>query len=487
MVSCKGCKNVCFGMGGLSVSAVVLSFLWRKFAPIYQLQVAEARIKTHPADIDSNVQACRLMGAEGFTNREESAQIECWMSLAKKMERVAYSMAGHTKKKNANEITRPVDGYDRELPYKRFLQHSVDVAHALSMYSEGEDIPRKTLMQGTLTMAAALQNVSYCHEDVKELPAPCTLAFAELILRLRMVHESFASSQTQQDALSADIERHWKASKSLPHLPTWTNSGRLHIQLPGIRAQPLWDCHELPAPTCKYIRSVEAGAKVVQDELTHFLEVIGEGKPNPPGLPPAIPPHLAWKLKETQPELNCSSDGEGWARWSSLTLLESGKLVPKFCGKGAPFEKTCSILQGNGYRPEFDATMVMYKNSYKYPKMAKPQMFATIYRLVPGTWLRPHYGMSGRLVISLGLSGTEKATGGSSACSSRRAQLRVGGQTKQWTPGQSLIFDDAFEHDVQLPAGAPVRYVLMFKILHPELMGGLRMPPGQAGRPNNIR
>lgn len=104
--------------------------------------------------------------------------------------------------------------------------------------------------------------------------------------------------------------------------------------------------------------------------------------------------------------------------------------------------------------------------------MARPQMFATIYRLVPGTWLRPHYGMSGRLVISLGLSGIEKAAGSSSSCSSRRAQLRVGGRTKQWTPGQSLIFDDAFEHDVQLPAGAPVRYVLMFKILHPELMGG---------------
>merc|ERR1719271_2414806 len=120
--------------------------------------------------------------------------------------------------------------------------------------------------------------------------------------------------------------------------------------------------------------------------------------------------------------------------------------------------------------------------------MTRPQMFATIYRLVPGTWLRPHYGMSGRLVISLGLEGTEEATGsGKDGCSSRRAQLRVGGKIRKWKPGQSLIFDDAFEHDVQLPAGAPVRYVLMFKILHPELMGAFNIRGFQkptAGHPN---
>jgi len=47
-------------------------------------------------------------------------------------------------------------------------------------------------------------------------------------------------------------------------------------------------------------------------------------------------------------------------------------------------------------------------------------------------------------------------------------RLRVARRTVEWTEGESIVFDDSFEHEVWNTSSSP-RAVLMFDILHPDL------------------
>lgn len=82
--------------------------------------------------------------------------------------------------------------------------------------------------------------------------------------------------------------------------------------------------------------------------------------------------------------------------------------------------------------------------------------------LDPGTHLRPHCGPSNnRLTVHLGLVVPP-------GCS-----ITVGGDTRGWTEGEAIVFDDSFEHEVThagtLEDGP--RVVLMMNVWHPALVG----------------
>ncbi len=84
-----------------------------------------------------------------------------------------------------------------------------------------------------------------------------------------------------------------------------------------------------------------------------------------------------------------------------------------------------------------------------------PEVFFSI--LKPGTHLPPHHGLSNaKLTIHLGLSIPEQ-TG-----------IKVGGETRQWREGRTLIFDDSFEHEAW-NAGTVPRVVLIADIWNPAL------------------
>ncbi|HYM78080.1 MAG TPA: aspartyl/asparaginyl beta-hydroxylase domain-containing protein [Candidatus Dormibacteraeota bacterium] len=77
--------------------------------------------------------------------------------------------------------------------------------------------------------------------------------------------------------------------------------------------------------------------------------------------------------------------------------------------------------------------------------------------LAPGTHLEPHCGpTNARLRCHLGVRIPE-------GCS-----IRVGAETRQWTEGKCLVFDDSFEHQVW-HVGTTVRLVLVLDIWHPDL------------------
>ncbi|WP_186058049.1 aspartyl/asparaginyl beta-hydroxylase domain-containing protein [Burkholderia gladioli] len=76
-------------------------------------------------------------------------------------------------------------------------------------------------------------------------------------------------------------------------------------------------------------------------------------------------------------------------------------------------------------------------------------------RLAPGTEIAPHVGYSGavlRLHLALRAEGD--------------CALRVGGETRRWTPGRAFVFDDTVEHAAWNRSDAP-RIVLLADFLRP--------------------
>jgi aspartyl/asparaginyl beta-hydroxylase (cupin superfamily) len=91
---------------------------------------------------------------------------------------------------------------------------------------------------------------------------------------------------------------------------------------------------------------------------------------------------------------------------------------------------------------------------------------AAFSRLAPGAHVRPHQGWGARVHrIHLGLVVP-------SGC-----WLRVGAETRPWSAGGLLAFDDTIEHEARNPT-ASERWVLMIDALRPGLSG----PPYERNR-----
>lgn len=84
-----------------------------------------------------------------------------------------------------------------------------------------------------------------------------------------------------------------------------------------------------------------------------------------------------------------------------------------------------------------------------------PEAFFSILR--PGAHIRPHHGIANaKLAVHLPLVVPD-------GCA-----IRAGEVTREWTPGQCLIFDDSFEHEAW-NRGDAERVVLIFEVWHPDL------------------
>lgn len=91
------------------------------------------------------------------------------------------------------------------------------------------------------------------------------------------------------------------------------------------------------------------------------------------------------------------------------------------------------------------------------PVIAKRSPMALYSLLKPGTHIQPHHGLlNTRLICHVPLIAPE-------GC-----ELRVGSETRVWRIGETLIFDDSFEHEAW-NRGASTRIVLLFEIWRPEI------------------
>ncbi|MEQ1687286.1 MAG: aspartyl/asparaginyl beta-hydroxylase domain-containing protein [Sphingopyxis sp.] len=91
------------------------------------------------------------------------------------------------------------------------------------------------------------------------------------------------------------------------------------------------------------------------------------------------------------------------------------------------------------------------------PVITRRSPMALYSRLMPGTHIKPHFGMlNTRLICHLPLIVPE-------GCG-----LRVGHETREWRYGEMLVFDDSMEHEAW-NRGTSERTILLFEIWRPEI------------------
>lgn len=122
--------------------------------------------------------------------------------------------------------------------------------------------------------------------------------------------------------------------------------------------------------------------------------------------------------------------------WKQFDLFARGRKIAAHCAK-TPF--TCKIIE------TFPAARFCKRGQVKFSVMH------------PGTHVWPHCGPTNcRIRAHLGLKVPEKTF------------IRVATQTRSWSEGELLIFDDSFEHEVW-HNGTQVRLVLIVDVWHPDL------------------
>jgi aspartyl/asparaginyl beta-hydroxylase (cupin superfamily) len=190
--------------------------------------------------------------------------------------------------------------------------------------------------------------------------------------------------------------------------PTYTHP--LHeptrLFFPGLRAAPWHDAASLP-----WIAEIERAAPEIRRELDALV----------------ADPQAGFFPYEDPYTLEL-----GWKGWNTYSLYRKGKRHPR---NSARCPETMRALACTPHGP-------------------RQAMFT---KLSPGAHITPHTGgVNVVLTCHLGLIIPE-------GCS-----IRVGDETRGWTPGRCMVFDDSFIHEAK-NEGTETRIVLLWDIWHPDL------------------
>jgi aspartyl/asparaginyl beta-hydroxylase (cupin superfamily) len=116
----------------------------------------------------------------------------------------------------------------------------------------------------------------------------------------------------------------------------------------------------------------------------------------------------------------------------------------------AQLHRTCKILQG--------IPSLSFRVSADEVKLHRIPGVVSVFRLQPRSSLVPHTGPTNlRTTLHLGLQVPE----------SKAASITVGGETRQWTAGKVLAFDDSFVHSVENHHPSQSRTVLLVNVWKP--------------------
>jgi aspartyl/asparaginyl beta-hydroxylase (cupin superfamily) len=127
----------------------------------------------------------------------------------------------------------------------------------------------------------------------------------------------------------------------------------------------------------------------------------------------------------------------GSREWTAYFLWKNGELIEEHA-------RRCPVTAG----------AVQSAPLCSIPGRAPSILFS---RLTPGARIPPHAGfINTRLICHLPLVVPEKCV------------FRVGNDVRQWTVGETLIFDDTIEHEARNDS-AKTRVVLIFDVWRPEL------------------
>jgi aspartate beta-hydroxylase len=186
---------------------------------------------------------------------------------------------------------------------------------------------------------------------------------------------------------------------------------------PGLGPRPWFERGEFP-----WIRTFEAPWEEIRREGEALLE---ERRLRRPYVPAVMRTHPDW------------ASLAGSDAWGSVHLYRSGTPVPEVlerCPRTRAVLDALPLAAGAHHAPE---------------------AFFSV--LEPGTELPPHHGLSNaKLTLHLGLRIPE-------GCA-----IEVGQETRVWTEGRSLVFDDSFRHRAWNRSSEP-RLVLIVDVWHPAL------------------
>lgn len=171
-----------------------------------------------------------------------------------------------------------------------------------------------------------------------------------------------------------------------------------------------------------WLSALEAATAEIRAELGAVMAADG-----------AFPPYVATPADRPPPPNPLRDDPS----WGAFHLLRAGMPVA-----------------GNAER--CPATMAALAQT-PMPRIAQRAPMALFSLLKPGTHIAPHHGMlNTRLIVHLPLIAPP-------GCA-----LRVGAETRGWSLGEALVFDDSIEHEAW-NRGTTTRVVLLFEIWRPEL------------------
>ena len=188
--------------------------------------------------------------------------------------------------------------------------------------------------------------------------------------------------------------------------------------IPGIRSKRYFDPSQFAG-----IAAIERNWEAVRDEFLALAERKTELSPRLSG------------LHEMQ-------DQAGVGKWSMIPLIREGKLVDEF----ASLCPTTMKLAGGLDMPEL--------------RLISPSLYFSV--LEPGSRISPHIGLTNaRVIAHLPLIVPENCG------------FCVGGETRAWTPGEALIFDDMTVHEAWNDSNR-IRVVLIADLWRPELSAAER-------------
>lgn len=192
---------------------------------------------------------------------------------------------------------------------------------------------------------------------------------------------------------------------------------------PGLPQRQFFERDEFP-----WAAEVEAAADTIRDEL-HALMTGAD----------AFAPYVAGAPGRPRPANPLLDDPS----WSAAYLWRSGEPVP------ANADRCPAAMRALDLAP--------------IPRIRGRSPNVLFSLLKHGTHIPPHHGMlNTRLICHLPLIVPP-------GCA-----LRVGSETREWRPGELLIFDDSIEHEAW-NRGAATRVVLLFEVWRPELSAEERM------------
>jgi aspartate beta-hydroxylase len=189
------------------------------------------------------------------------------------------------------------------------------------------------------------------------------------------------------------------------------------FHLPDLPARGWYDSELLP-----WIDDVEARYPAIQQELDDLLS---SGA--------AFAPYLPANIAGT----SSGSALVGSMEWNSYHFFRDGKEMPSNRAK-------CPVSAG-----------LVDVVPFPHIRGHSPEIFFS--RLRPNTQIEPHFGlMNVRLTVHLALN------------IPANAGIRVGDETRTWTPGKVLAFDDSFNHEAWNNSDEE-RIVLIFESWNPDV------------------